>query len=64
MRLPKQAHRVLEAKWVDTARYRYAEHMVVFSRGYNLATAMDAALKLLETSYVVAEAFSGADLRH
>ena len=64
VRLPNQMHRVLEANWGGTARYRYAEHMVVVSRGYNLATAKEAALKLMETSYVVAEAFSGADLRH
>ena len=34
------------------------------ARGYNLATAQEAALKLMETTYVVAEAFSAADLRH
>ena len=45
MRLPKQAHRVLEANWVDTARYRYAQHMLMVSRGYILATAKEAALK-------------------
>jgi glucosamine--fructose-6-phosphate aminotransferase (isomerizing) len=37
---------------------------VVTSRGYNLATAKEAALKLMETTYIVAEAFSAADLRH
>lgn len=44
--------------------YRYAEQMVVTSRGYNLSTAQEAALKLMETSYVVAQPFSEADLRH
>ena len=63
-RLPEQARRVLEAEWRGTARYRYAEHLVVVSRGYNLATAKEAALKLMETAYMVAEAFSGADLKH
>jgi glucosamine--fructose-6-phosphate aminotransferase (isomerizing) len=38
--------------------------MVVTSRGYNLATAEEAALKLMETTYVMAQAFSAADLRH
>jgi glucosamine--fructose-6-phosphate aminotransferase (isomerizing) len=38
--------------------------MAVTSRGYNLATAEEAALKLMETTYVVAQAFSAADLRH
>ena len=38
--------------------------MVVTSRGYNLATAEEAALKLMKTTYIVAQAFSAADLRH
>lgn len=45
-------------------RYRFARDMVVTSRGYNYPTAREAALKLMETSYVVAHAFSGADLLH
>src|SRR3712207_7572904 len=38
--------------------------MTIVSRGYNLATAKEAALKLMETTYIVAQAFSAADLRH
>ncbi len=45
-------------------RYRFAEQMVVTARGYNYPTARESALKLMETSYVVAHAFSGADLLH
>jgi glucosamine--fructose-6-phosphate aminotransferase (isomerizing) len=63
-RLPDQARRVLRTGWEGTARYRYADHLVVVSRGFNLATAKEAALKLMETSYVVADGFSGADLSH
>lgn len=63
-RLPELAREVLAAEWRGTERYRYAEYLVVTSRGYNLATAQEAALKLMETSYVVAHAFSAADLRH
>jgi glucosamine--fructose-6-phosphate aminotransferase (isomerizing) len=62
--LPELSREVLEAEWEGTERYRYAEYMVVTSRGYNRATAEEAALKLMETSYVVAQAFSAADLRH
>ena len=63
--LPDQARSVLaEGRWENTARYRYAEHLVVSSRGYNFATAREAALKLMEATYVVAEGFSAADLRH
>ena len=63
-RLPERARKVLESRWQGIERYRYADHLVVTSRGYNLATAQEAALKLMETSYVVAHAFSAADLRH
>jgi glucosamine--fructose-6-phosphate aminotransferase (isomerizing) len=45
-------------------RYRYAERCVVLGRGYNYATAYEVALKLKETSYVVAEAYSSADFLH
>jgi glucosamine--fructose-6-phosphate aminotransferase (isomerizing) len=46
------------------ARYRYAEHFVVLGRGFNYATAFEVALKMKETSYVVAEPYSPADLLH
>lgn len=45
-------------------RYRFAEQVVLTSRGYNYPTAREAALKLMETSYLVAHAFSAADLLH
>jgi glucosamine--fructose-6-phosphate aminotransferase (isomerizing) len=45
-------------------RYRFAERLVVTGRGYSHATAREAALKLMETSYLAAQAFSGADLLH
>jgi glucosamine--fructose-6-phosphate aminotransferase (isomerizing) len=45
-------------------RYRFAEQLVVTARGFNYPTAREAALKLMETSYLVAHAFSGADLLH
>ncbi|WP_043512934.1 MULTISPECIES: SIS domain-containing protein [unclassified Actinoplanes] len=45
-------------------RYRFAPHMVTTGRGYAYPTAREAALKLMETSYVPTLAFSGADLLH
>jgi glucosamine--fructose-6-phosphate aminotransferase (isomerizing) len=45
-------------------RYRYAEHFVVVGRGFNYSTAFEIALKLKETSYLVAEPYSPADLLH
>ena len=46
------------------ARYRYVERMVTTGRGYSSASAMEGALKLAETSYLAARAYSGADLLH
>ncbi len=37
---------------------------MVTARGYAFPTAREAALKLMETSYLAAQAFSGADLLH
>ena len=62
--LPRLLREVLKAEWEGIKRYRYAEYMVVTSRGYNLPTAHEAALKLMETTYIVAQAFSAADLRY
>ncbi|MGZ4507840.1 MAG: SIS domain-containing protein [Blastococcus sp.] len=45
-------------------RYRFANRLVTTARGYSYATAREAALKLMETSYLGAQAFSGADLLH
>jgi glucosamine--fructose-6-phosphate aminotransferase (isomerizing) len=45
-------------------RYRFASRLVTTGRGYAYPTAREAALKLMETSYVAANAFSGADLMH
>ena len=65
--LPQQAQAVLA---LDpevgrlAVRYRFAEHLVVTARGYNYPTARETALKLMETSYLVADGFSTADLLH
>jgi glutamine---fructose-6-phosphate transaminase (isomerizing) len=45
-------------------RYRFASRIVTTGRGYAYPTAREAALKLMETSYLAALAFSGADLLH
>ncbi|MQA07379.1 MAG: SIS domain-containing protein [Pseudonocardiaceae bacterium] len=51
---------------VDEAvgRYRFADRMVACARGYSYASACESALKLAETSYLPARAYSGADLLH
>ncbi|MGN6608917.1 MAG: SIS domain-containing protein, partial [Jatrophihabitans sp.] len=45
-------------------RYRFADRLVTTGRGWSYPTAREAALKLMETSYIAAQAFSGADLLH
>ena len=46
------------------ARYRFVDRLVLTARGYSYPTAREAALKLMETSYLSAQAFSAADLMH
>ncbi|MEV7420112.1 SIS domain-containing protein [Streptomyces sp. NPDC089919] len=65
--LPGLAGRILDrADEVRTlaARYRFAERMVLTSRGFGYPTAREAALKMMETGYIPALAYSGADLLH
>jgi glucosamine--fructose-6-phosphate aminotransferase (isomerizing) len=45
-------------------RYRFMERVIVIGRGLNYANALEFALKLMETCYVTAERFSGADFAH
>jgi glucosamine--fructose-6-phosphate aminotransferase (isomerizing) len=45
-------------------RYRFMDHAVVVGRGLNYSNAFEFALKMMETSYVVAERFSSADFLH
>ena len=65
--LPEQASRVLSvAKTIETVveRYRYIQECAVLARGLNQATALEAALKMTETSYLMAKAYSMADFLH
>lgn len=45
-------------------RYRFVDRIITTGRGYSYATALESALKLAETSYLAARAYSGADLLH
>jgi glucosamine--fructose-6-phosphate aminotransferase (isomerizing) len=46
------------------ARYRYMTQCMVVARGLNQCTCQEAALKLAETCYIVAKAYSAADVQH
>ncbi len=66
-RLPDFAAKACEiekAAATHAIRYRFMERCVVIGRGLNYASAFEMALKMMETSYVVAERFSSADLMH
>ena len=65
-KLPQLAEDALADPAADALaqRYRFASRMVTTGRGYAYPTAREAALKLMETSYVSAQAFSAADLMH
>jgi glutamine---fructose-6-phosphate transaminase (isomerizing) len=65
-RVPQLAEDVLTDRGADelAQRYRFASRMVTTGRGYAYPTARETALKLMETSYLPALAFSGADLLH
>ncbi|HEY2044201.1 MAG TPA: SIS domain-containing protein [Jatrophihabitans sp.] len=65
--LAAAAEKTLAAEEVVQAaagRYRFADRILTTARGYSYPTAREAALKLMETSYLGAQAFSGADLLH
>lgn len=64
--LPALAAKTLDQRVASelAGRYRFAARMVTTGRGYAYPSAREAALKLMETSYLPALAFSGADLLH
>src|SRR4051812_7077923 len=64
--LPEYAQSVLDDPTPAqlAPRYRFAARMVTTGRGYAYPTARETALKLMETSYLPALSFSGADLLH
>lgn len=65
--IPEFAARALdtESEIVSRAdRFTYMTRALSIARGLNYSNALEFALKLMETSYVVAERFSAADLLH
>lgn len=65
--LPEAAEKTLagsEGVHAAAARYRFASRLVTTGRGYSYPAACEGALKLMETSYLSAHAYSTADLLH
>ena len=63
--VPRAVNRALARAPVNPGRgFQANTRFVVASRGYNYCTAFEIALKMKETSYVLAEPYSIADLLH
>lgn len=65
--VPDLLRRTLELEELierSAERYRYIRECAIVARGINQATALEAALKMVETCYVVAKPYSGADFQH
>jgi glucosamine--fructose-6-phosphate aminotransferase (isomerizing) len=63
--LPGQLHQAFDLDWSPLVQgLRDMHDLFVLGRGYGLAAAQEAALKLKETCALHAEAFSSAEVRH
>jgi glucosamine--fructose-6-phosphate aminotransferase (isomerizing) len=65
--LPEQIQEALglwDRAGLDIAPLKDHRRLVVVGRGYNLATVFELALKIKETSYVMADPYSSADFLH
>jgi len=66
-RIPDKISRVLEqdARIADFAKtFTYAQNFIYLGRGYNYPVAMEGALKLKEISYIHAEGYPAAEMKH
>jgi glucosamine--fructose-6-phosphate aminotransferase (isomerizing) len=66
-RLPEQVKSILqkEEEIVDVARlYKDSTNFLYLGRGYNFPVALEGALKLKEVSYVHAEGYPAAEMKH
>lgn len=66
-RIPELAARSLTLKSQIqelVQRYTFMEKCIVIGRGLNYCNAFEFSIKLMETCYIVAERFSGADFLH
>ena len=66
-KIPEQVQSVLESEWEirKMARdYRYASNFLYLGRGVNFPVALEGALKLKEISYIHAEGYPAAEMKH
>jgi len=66
--VPDKVRQVLEASNDDLKSmahvYRYASNFLYLGRGYNFPVALEGALKLKEISYIHAEGYPAAEMKH
>jgi glucosamine--fructose-6-phosphate aminotransferase (isomerizing) len=66
--LPRQVEQIIqnnEAKLQEIGKvYRYAQHCLFLGRGYNYPVALEGALKMKEISYIHAEGYPAAEMKH
>ena len=66
---PRECARCWTPSWTDRVRevaraFYLAEHLFVIGRGLSYPTALEAALKIKEVSYIHAEGFAAGELKH
>jgi glucosamine--fructose-6-phosphate aminotransferase (isomerizing) len=65
--IPQQIQKLLDQKRLIqevASKYAKAEHFFFLSRGFNFPVALEGALKLKEISYIHAEGYSAAEMKH
>jgi glutamine---fructose-6-phosphate transaminase (isomerizing) len=65
--LPEKISRILKLndKILEIAKvFKFCQHMLYLGRGYNFPVALEGALKLKEISYIHAEGYPAAEMKH
>ena len=65
--IPKQIEEALKTNDIVeaiAARYKYSRNFLYLGRGYNFPVALEGALKLKEISYIHAEGYPAAEMKH
>jgi glucosamine--fructose-6-phosphate aminotransferase (isomerizing) len=67
LQIPGKIRQILEqsAKILELARvFKFCQHMLYLGRGFNFPIALEGALKLKEISYIHAEGYPAAEMKH
>jgi len=67
LRIPEKIREILKLndQILDIAKvFKFCQHMLYLGRGYNFPVALEGALKLKEISYIHAEGYPAAEMKH